>query len=345
MSKTSAREVHLIARPIGAMQHEHIDTISVELPSLQNGDLLVRNQFMSVDPYMLGRMQGSINYIEPFKLGEAMVGEAVGKVLESKHPDFSAGDYVQHFFGWRDQFVCPGESARVISRIKGVSLDAHLDIMSNTTGMAAYAGMLDIAKIQNGEAVFITAGAGAVGAAACQIALALGCRVVASAGSKQKVNWLENDIGIHKAFNYRDFDSAESFDRALADAFPDGIDVTFENVGGFQLEAALSQMNNHGRIVLCGLIAYYEEDYNNDWSVNTGPRNFIQIADKWLRVQGFHAPDYADRMPEMEQRIGQWIADGQIQSRTTIMQGLDSAVDAMSGIMAGKNTGKMMIQV
>ena len=290
-------------------------------------------------------MQGSITYDTPFVLGQAMVGEAVGEVLESKHPDFAVGDYVQHFLGWRDAFICNGESARVINRIDGVTLDAHLDILSRTTGLAAYAGLFDIAKLQRCESIFVTAGAGAVGAAVCQMALALDCHVVASTGSNDKLRWLEEDIGIHRGLNYRDYDSAEAIEGALGDAFPHGIDVMFENVGGMQLEAALSLMNNHGRIALCGMITYYEEDFNHDRSVNTGPRNFIQIAERWLKVQGFSAPHYEGQMPEFEEQVGQWIADGKIKSRTTIVRGLENTVDAMNGIMAGRNTGKMVVEI
>jgi NADPH-dependent curcumin reductase CurA len=211
--------------------------------------------------------------------------------------------------------------------------------------LAAYAGLFDIAKLQRRESIFVTAGAGAVGAAVCQMALALDCHVVASAGSNDKLRWLEEDIGIHKGFNYRDYDSAEAFEGALGNAFPRGIDVMFENVGGMQLEAALSLMNNHGRIALCGMITYYEEDFNHDRSVNTGPRNFIQIAERWLKVQGFSAPHYEGQMAEFEEQVGQWIAGGKIKSRTTIVRGLENTVDAMNGIMAGRNTGKMVVEI
>ncbi|MGY8796103.1 MAG: zinc-binding dehydrogenase, partial [Woeseiales bacterium] len=241
--------------------------------------------------------------------------------------------------------LCNGDDARPVRKIEGIGMDAHLDILSRTTGLAAYAGLFDIAKLQQREAVFVTAGAGAVGAAVCQMALALDCHVVATSGSNSKNDWLENDIGVSKAFNYRDYDSSESFAEELKGAFPKGIDVMFENVGGMQLEAALTRMNDHGRIALCGMIEYYQQDYNNDWSVNTGPSTFIQIAERWLKVQGFSAPHYEDRMDEFEDKVSQWIAEGKIKSRTTIVHGLENTVDAMNGIMAGKNMGKMVVQI
>jgi NADPH-dependent curcumin reductase CurA len=340
-----AKEVHLVARPTAGMQREHIDIVEVDLPSIRDNQIVVKNHFMSVDPYMLGRMQGSITYDSAFEVGKVMVGEAVGEVIESKHPDFVVGDRVRHFLGWRDIAICDGNDVRAIRRIEGVSMDAHLDILSRTTGLAAYAGLFDIAKLQPREAVFVTAGAGAVGAAVCQMALALDCHVVATSGSTKKNKWLEDEIGISKAFNYRDYDSAETFAAELEQAFPDGIDVLFENVGGMQLEAALTRMNNHGRIALCGMIEFYEQDYNNDWSVNTGPKTFIQIAERWLKVQGFSAPHYEDRMDEFEDQVGQWIVDGKLKSRTTIVSGLDNTVEAMNGIMAGANTGKMVVRI
>lgn len=338
-------EVRLVSRPKAAMTRENIEIVNQDLPDIDNGELLVKNLYMSVDPYMLGRMQGSVTYDTPFALGETMVGEAVGEVLVSNHPEFAVGDYVRHFLGWRDIAVCNGAESRSIAKFEGVSLDAHLDILSWTTGLAAYAGLFDIAGLQRGESVFVTAAAGAVGAAVCQMALAEGCHVVGSAGSADKVRWLENDLGIHKALNYKDYSTVEAVEQALLQAFPAGIDVMFENVGGVQLEAALSQMNNHGRIALCGMIKYYEQDYNNDRSVNTGPRNFIQIAERWLKVQGFSAPHYEDRMDEFERRVGNWIRQGKIESHTTIVRGLENTVEAMNSIMSGQNTGKMLVEI
>jgi NADPH-dependent curcumin reductase CurA len=340
-----AKEVHLVARPMAGMRREHIDIVVVDLPAIRDKQVAVKNHFRSVDPYMLGRMQGSITYDSAFEVGKVMVGEAVGEVIESKHPDFVVGDHVRHFLGWRDIAICDGDAVRAIRRIEGVTMGAHLDILSRTTGLAAYAGLFDIAKLQPREAVFVTAGAGAVGAAVCQMALALDCHVVATSGSARKNNWLENDLGVFRAFNYRDYDSAKAFAAVLEKAFPNGIDVLFENVGGMQLEAALTRMNNHGRIALCGMIEFYEQDYNNDWSVNTGPTTFIQIAERWLKVQGFSAPHYEGRMDEFEDQIGQWIVDGKMKSRTTILSGLENTVEAMNGIMSGANIGKMVVQI
>lgn len=339
------KEVRLVNRPKTGMTSDNIEIVSVELPDIKSGEVLVQNHFMSVDPYMLGRMQGSVTYDSPFALGEVMDGEAVGEVICSNHPEFTAGDHVRHFSGWRDIAICEGEDLRAIANIEGVSMDAHLDILSRTTGLAAYFGLFEIAELQRGESVFVTAGAGAVGAAVCQMALAHGCHVVASTGSFDKAQWLEDDIGIHKALNYRDYSTAVAVEEALSVAFPKGIDVIFENVGGIQLEAALSLMNDHGRIALCGMIEYYEQDYNNDRSVNTGPRNFIQIAERWLKVQGFSAPHYEGRMDEFELQVGTWIAEGKIKSRTTIVDGLENTVEAMNGIMAGRNIGKMVVKI
>jgi len=340
-----ANEVHLISRPKGGLVQGNLKTVEVDLKPIRAGEFLVHNRYMSVDPYMLGRMQGTVTYSTPFELGAVMDGEAIGQIVESRHSDFPVGEYVQHWCGWRDRFVSDGQRARLVKRLQGVSLDAHLDILGRTTGLAAWAGLFDIADLQCGEAVFVSAAAGAVGLAVCQMALALGCHVVGSAGSTEKVAWLEQEIGIHRAVNYRDYTTTETFEMALLDAFPKGIDVLFENVGGMSLEAALWRMNNKGRVAMCGMIAYYEMDYNRDRSINTGPRNFIQIAERWLKVQGFSAPHYEDRIPEFEKAVGDWIRAGKIKPHTTIIKGLENTVEAMTGVMTGTNFGKMVIEI
>jgi len=338
-----AQQVHLIKRPKGAAKAADIKLVETELPALQEGEVYVRNAYMSVDPYMLGRMQGSIAYTAPFELNEVMEGEAVGEVIESKNPDFPVGAYVQHWFGWRDIFLGMGESLRIINPPQGVPLEAYLDILGGTTGLAAYAGLFYIADLQPGENVFVSGAAGAVGAAVCQMALALDCHVVGSAGSDTKIRWLEDEIGIYKAINYRAHETSQEFEAALAEVMPNGIDVYFENVGGKQLEAALWLMNNYGRIPLCGMIEYYETEYNTDRSVNTGPHNFIQIADRWLKVQGLHAPHYKDRTEEFEERICGFITAGKIRSQTTIVRGLGNSLEALNGLFTGQNLGKMLV--
>lgn len=340
-----SREVRLASRPTDRIESDHVEIVAAELPALRDGEFLARNRFISVDPYMLGLMQGTVTYAPPFQIGEVMRGEAVGVVVESRHPDFPVGAELQHYRGWRDAFVSDGEGVRVVSRSQRVPLAAYLDILGQTTGLAAYAGLFDIADLKRGESVFVTAGAGAVGAAACQLALAMECHVVASAGSSDKVRWLEETIGVSEAFCYRDFDSAQGLEARLAEAFQNGIDVMFDNVGGIQLEAALEHMNDHGRIALCGMISYYKLDYNNDRSVDTGPRNFIQIAERWLKVQGFSAPHYAGRLDEFESAVGKLVAEGRIRPSMTIVQGLENAVSALNDLMAGRNTGKMIVEI
>jgi NADPH-dependent curcumin reductase CurA len=341
----ASREVRLVSRPADRIEPHHVEIVAADLPALKDGEFLARNRFMSVDPYMLGLMQGTVTYAPPFAIGEAMRGEAVGVVVETRHPGFPVGAELQHHRGWREAFVSDGDGVRVLSRARSVPLAAYLDILGQSTGLAAYAGLFDIADVKHGEAVFVTAGAGAVGAAACQLALAMDCHVVASAGSSEKARWLKETIGVSEAFCYRDFDSAERLEAHLAGLFPNGIDVMFENVGGIQLEAALEHMNDHGRIALCGMISFYKRDYNNDRSVDTGPRNFIQIAERWLKVQGFSAPHYAGRLDEFESRVGQLVAGGRIRPSMTIVRGLENAVSALNDLMDGRNTGKMIVEI
>jgi NADPH-dependent curcumin reductase CurA len=340
-----SREVRLASRPTDRVEPHHVEIFTAELPALKDGEFLVRNRFMSVDPYMLGLMQGTVTYAPPFAVGEVMRGEAVGVVVETRHPGFPVGAELQHYCGWRDSFVSDGDGMRVLRRARLVPLAAYLDILGQSTGLAAYAGLFDVANVRHGETVFVTAGAGAVGAAACQLALAMDCHVVASAGTSDKARWLEETIGVSEAFCYRDFDSAEALEAYLAKACPNGIDVMFENVGGMQLEAALQHMNDHGRIALCGMISYYKRDYNNDRRVNTGPRNFIQIAERWLKVQGFSAPHYTGKLDEFESRVGQLVAEGRIRPSMTMVRGLENAVRALNDLMDGRNTGKMIVEI
>jgi len=340
-----SRQMHLRSRPVGRATPENFAIVELDLPAPGVREVCVRNIFMSVDPYMLGRMQGSLRYDRPFELNEVMEGEAVGQVVESRSAVFPVGSYVQHWNGWRDAFVSDGDDLRIIRPRAGVPLEAYLDVLGRTTGLAAYAGLFYIADLQRGESVFVSGAAGAVGSAACQLALALNCRVVGSAGSAAKVRWLEEGIGVARGLNYNDYATSRQFEDALREALPDGIDVYFENVGGRQLEAALWLMNNRGRIPLCGMIEYYETDYNNDRSIDTGPHNFIQIADRWLKVQGFSAPHYYERLDEVEDRISEFMARGQVRSQTTVVQGLENSIEALNGLFTGKNLGKMIVAV
>jgi NADPH-dependent curcumin reductase CurA len=348
-----SRQIHLVARPTGVPTLENFAFVDVELPALKEGEVLVRNLWMSVDPYMRGRMDERCSYNAPFELGAPLLGDALGRIEESRHPGFPVGAIVAHKGAWRDLAIIDvvnsydpfqEKGAEIIKADPEIPLHYFLSVLG-MTGMAAYTGLLLVCGLQKGETVFVSGAAGAVGSVACQIAKLHGCRVVGSAGSKEKLSWLKYTIGVDEAINYK-LPEQQLF-HSLAAACPLGIDVYFENVGGLQMEAALEAMNNHGRIALCGLIQYYQEDYYNDRTINTGPRNFIQIPNKWIMASGFDVwnPRYWSHYGEFVRLMSGWIKGGKVVVGDTIVEGLEKAPDALIGLFTGANKGKMLVRL
>lgn len=331
---TQSREVQLNSRPAGVPTKEVFDVVTVTVPDPIEGQVLVRNLYMSVDPYMRGRMVDRKSYTPPFPLGEALTGGAVGEVVQSQHPDFAEGDHVLHSLGWRESFVSDGKGLHKIDPLQAPA-QSYLGVMG-MPGQTAYFGLLDIGQPQAGETVFVSAAAGAVGSIVCQIAKLKGCRVVGSAGSPEKLAWLK-EVGVDAVLNYKETDNLT---KTLGELCPDGIDVYFENVGGDHLQAALTHMNNHGRIVACGMIS----QYNNTEAV-PGPSNLMSIVGKRLKMQGFIVSDYMARSGEFYQDMGQWIADGKIQWKETIVDGIEKAPEAFIGLFSGENLGKMVVRL
>jgi hypothetical protein len=305
-----------------------------DLPELGEGQVRVRNLFMSVDPYMRGRMNDVKSYVPPFQVGEPLEGQAVGTVTETRSPDLAEGDLVMHMLGWRDGAVLDARRAQRVEPLAGMSPSAYLGVLGGTS-LTAYVGMLDIAGMQQGDAVFVSGAAGAVGSIAGQIAKLKGASlVVGSAGSDEKVRWLR-EIGFDAAFNYK----AGPVYRQLREAAPDGIDVYFDNVGGEQLEAALSVLRLHGRVAVCGAIANYNE------TEPAGPRNFGLVITKRLTLRGFLVFDHNDRLPAMLADITGWLRDGKLQYAETVVDGLENAPDAFLSLLRGGNTGKMVVRL
>ena len=283
MSQTTSREVRLAARPVGWPVESDFELVETPLSEPGEGEVLVRNVYMSVDPYMRGRMVDRRSYVPPFQLGEPLAGGAVGQVLASRHPGFAEGDCVSGMQGWRECFAAPGGNLRKIDP-KPAPLSYHLGVLG-MPGLTAYVGLHDIGKPKAGETVFVSAATGAVGSVVGQLARIRGCRTVGSAGSDTKVKVLLEELGFDAAFNYRTAD----LDEALAQACPDGIDVYFDNVGGDQLDAALDRMNPFGRIAACGMISTYNAE-----TPPPGPRNQIYLVGKRITMQGFIVADPAD---------------------------------------------------
>ncbi len=331
------REVQLVERPKGWPNPEDFAIVEVELPPPGEGEVLIRNLFMSVDPYMRGRMNDVKSYVPPFKLNEAMTGGAIGEVVESRSPEFSPGDVVLHDYGWREHAVVPASRLRKIEPVPGVPLSAYLGALG-MPGMTAYVGLLDIAGMRSGDSVFVSGAAGAVGSLVGQIARQRGAsRVVGSAGSDQKISYLTSRLGFDAAFNYKADGPVRD---QLAAAAPDGIDVYFDNVGGEHLEAALGAFKNHGRAALCGAISTY-----NATEPPPGPRNMSNIVGKRLTLRGFIVSDHADRYGDFIREVGGWLRDGKITFEETVYEGIDNAVDAFLAMLKGENIGKMIVRL
>ncbi|MFC4063095.1 NADP-dependent oxidoreductase [Planomonospora corallina] len=335
MEFVMSRQINLASRPSGWPTPDNFDLVEADLPAPQEGQVLVRNLFMSVDPYMRGRMNDVESYVPPFRLGEPLDGGAVGEVVESRAPGLKAGDLVLHGFGWREQAVLDAARVRRVEPVEGVSPSAYLGVLG-MPGLTAYVGLLDIAEFKEEEAVFVSGAAGAVGSLVGQIAKLKGASwVVGSAGSDEKVAHLR-ELGFDAAFNYRDGPVGEQ----LRQAAPDGIDVYFDNVGADHLEAAIDALHVGGRVAMCGAIAVY-----NATEPACAPRNLFLAVGRRLTLRGFIVGDHSARMPDMIAEVGAWLREGRITADETVVEGLENAPEAFIGLLRGANTGKMVVRL
>ena len=336
MTSVTSREIHLRSRPHGLPTADNFALVSVEVPAPSGPDqVLVRNRFISVDPYMRGRMRDTRSYTAPFGLDEPLTGGAVGEVVSSTSDQFAEGDFVLHMFGWREYVLAePRQLTKVDPSL--APLQSFLGVLG-MPGMTAYVGLLDIGKPQPGETVFVSGAAGAVGSEVCQIAKIQGCRVVGSTGSQVKARWLEEVAGVDVAINYKE---TSNLRRELKKACPDGIDVYFENVGGVHLEAALQYMNNFGRIAVCGMISMY-----NATSAQPGPANMALMIGRRLKMQGFIVSDHLERRDDFLRDVSGWMREGKLKWEETILDGIESTPEAFIGLFHGENLGKMLVKV
>jgi len=334
MSAARSREVQLAARPIGEPKLSDFKLVERELPPIGDGEVLVQNIVMSVDPYMRGRMNDVKSYVPPFALNETLQGGAIGRVEESRNPAFKPGDVVQNGLGWRTRFISNGAGLGVID-VSKAGLTTYLGVLGGT-GFSAYVGLLDLGQPKAGETVFVSAAAGAVGCVAGQIARIKGCRVVGSAGSDVKVRFLTSELGFDAAINYR----VEALDDALGAACPEGIDVYFDNVGGDHLQAALNHMNVNGRIAACGMIS----QYNNTEPV-PGPNNLAAIVRQRLTIRGFIVSDHFARHDAFVADMSGWLRDGKMKNPETVVDGIENAAEAFIGLLRGENLGKMLVRL
>ncbi len=330
---TPTREVHLAARPIGWPTHDDFRLVETELPDPGPGQVLVRNTFLSVDPYMRGRMSDRKSYVPPFTLDAPLEGGAVGEVLASGEESVPVGATVLHQAGWRDHALLGAREVRVVD-VSLVPASAYLGVLG-MPGMTAYVGLTRIAPVQAGDVVFVSGAAGAVGSAAGQMARLLGAaRVVGSAGSPEKVAWVTGELGFDAAFDYHDGPVSQ----LLRPHAP--VDVYFDNVGGEHLEAAIGAMADFGRVAACGAIASY-----NDTDPSPGPRNMFQVVTKRITIRGFIVMDHGEVAGEFYRTAGGWLAEGRLGYQETVVDGLDHAVDAFLDLHKGANTGKMLVRL
>ena len=330
---TPTREIHLASRPIGWPGHDDFRMVDTQLADPGPGEVLVRNTFLSVDPYMRGRMNDAKSYIPPFGLDAPMDGGAVGEVLASGDDQVRVGATVLHQAGWREHALLPAAQVRVVD-VSRVPPSAYLGVLG-MPGMTAYVGLTRIAPVEEGDVVFVSGAAGAVGSAVGQMARLLGAsKVVGSAGTPEKVAWVTGELGFDAAFDYHD----GPVSRLLKEHAP--INVYFDNVGGEHLEAAISAMADFGRIAACGAISSY-----NATDPSPGPRNMFLVVTKRLRIQGFIVFDHGDAASEFYRTAGAWLADGKLAYQETIVDGLDRAVDAFLDLHRGTNIGKMLVRL
>lgn len=331
---TQSREVRLKTRPVGMPKPGDFELATVDVGAPGAGEVQVRNTWMSVDPYMRGRMYAGPSYAAAFEVGEAMTGGAVGEVVASNDPNFAPGDKVQSMFGWREVFNAKAPDVQKLDT-HGLPEQLFLGALG-MPGLTAYVGVKRIIDLKAGETIFVSAASGAVGQMVCQIARQIGATVVGSAGGAEKIAFLK-EIGVDHAIDYK---AVPDLTKALLAAAPKGIDAYFENVGGAHLEAAITAARVHARFAFCGMISGY-----NSMEANTAPANLVQIVGKQLKWEGFIVSTYWDMMPDFAREVGGWIGSGKIKTRETVETGVENAVTAFLKLFTGDNFGKMLVKL
>ena len=325
-----SREIHLTAYPDGMPKPSDFASREVTVADPSEGEIVIHNQYMSVDPAMRPRLSPGQQ-----PLNAVMSGGAIGAVAASRNPNFKEGDLVQHGLGFRQYATSDGAGVRVLDP-GDLPVTVYMHALGGT-GFTAWGGLLVTGALKDGENVFVSAAAGAVGSVAIQIARIKGCYTIGSAGSEEKCNWLTGELGADVAINYRD----GVLRKALKAAAPNGIDVYFENVGGDHLDAAMPRMNLGGRIPVCGMISAY----NTPGARSTGVTTLSNMIYMRVRMEGFVVPDFEDQRAEFESDMKGWLASGEMRYRETIMNGIERAPDALIGLMSGENIGKMLVKL
>jgi NADPH-dependent curcumin reductase CurA len=334
-TRIKTRQIELKSRPAGLPTEANFQLVEETLSPIVEGEFLVQNEWMSVDPYMRGRMNDSASYVPPFQIGKPLEGGCVGRVIESLNDNFAVGDYVLGNLGWREKWKSSGQGVSAVDP-KLVPVQTFLSVLG-MTGMTAWAGLTQVAGLKPGSTVFVSAASGAVGSIVCQIAKSMDCRVIGSAGKATKVAWLLEKAHVDEVLNYKE---TANLSAALGSLAPDGIDVYFDNVGGEHLEAALDHMNIHGVIVSCGMISTY-----NATEPIPAPRNLFKIIGKRIRMEGMLVFDFLDQRDAFLKDMSGWIKSGAIVWDETITDGLENAPAAFIGLFKGDNMGKSLVRI
>lgn len=335
MTQATNTQIRLASRPSGWVTADNFTLTEEAVLQPADGEVLVRNIYMSVDPYMRGRMNDVKSYIPPFQVGEVLQAGVVGQVVESRFDGLKEGDLVTGMLGWENYSVSDGRLVRQIPS-GAVPLSYHLGILG-MPGMTAYIGLMKIAAAKPGDTVFVTAASGAVGSVVGQLARIHGCRVAGSAGSDDKVALLTDEFGYDAGFNYK---TCESLPDAVREACPKGVDVLFENVGGDIFEAVLWNMRDYGRVALCGMIS----DYNME-DPQPGPRGMMLIIGRRLSIRGFIVSDHPKWCEEYVKKAIGWLKEGKLSYRESIAEGLENAPQAFIDLLKGRNVGKQIVQL
>jgi leukotriene B4 12-hydroxydehydrogenase/15-oxo-prostaglandin 13-reductase len=328
------RQIKLAARPVGMPKESDFSIVDAPMPSLSDGQVLAKSVYLSVDPYMRGRITGVRTYADPVNIGDVMQGGTVGQVVESKAAGFAPGDYVTGMWGWQEFAVADAKTLRKLDP-KLAPVSTALGVLG-MPGMTAYFGFLDICKPKPGETVVVSGAAGAVGSLVGQIAKIKGCHVVGIAGTDDKVAWMTKDLGFDGAFNYK---TTSDYSAKLKELCPKGIDCYFDNVGGAITDAIFPLMNVYGRISICGQISQYNLD-----KPEPGPRLLSLVLVKQLMVEGFIVFRFQDRYEEGIRQMAQWLHEGKLKHREEIVEGFENTVKAFIGMLKGDNTGKMLVK-
>jgi NADPH-dependent curcumin reductase CurA len=329
------RQIHLASRPTGMPTHETFAMVEGPVPTPGEGEVLVRTLYLSVDPYMRGRMNEGRSYVAPFKLNQVLTGGVVGEVTASRSPAFKPGDLVTGHLGWQDYSLAPAGHLQPVDASLA-PIETALGVLG-MPGLTAYFGLLDIGRPQAGETVVVSGAAGAVGTIVGQIARLQGCRVVGIAGTERKTRYLKEQLGFDAAIDYK---APGDIAEALSAACPKGVDVYFDNVGGPISDAVMALINSNARIPICGQISLYNLE-----TPDIGPRVQPLLLTRTALMQGFLVGQYAARYPQGQAQLAKWVSDGTLRYEETVTEGLEHAPDAFLGLFTGENLGKALVHV